>query len=203
MAVCTTSQFTTSGGILGLDRSAQARIVSESTQASTGDGPVTSNPGIPGRVLIEQRAHWVNDYGVPVQIQVQIQRARRTMYVSSPNYMFIRERYTYVTGYDTSGPILAPTPTVDPTWQTEWGGGIDVGVKGSPAVPNYGKFRLSTPESVLFVPLMRLEIGQSVDVRFRASLVNPYVWWTNAPSQVGEMLAFSNTILIMAFPEVI
>lgn len=207
MATCATSQFTTNGGILGLDPSAQARIVSESTQASVGDGPLASNanPGVPGKIMIDQRSHWVNDFGVPVQVQVQIQRARRTMLLSSPNFLFIRERYTYVVGYDTSGPILAPTPSVDPTWQTEWGGGIDVGIKNvsGTLTPNYGQFRLSTPESMLFIPLMRLEIGQSIDVRFRASCVNPYTWWTNAPSQKNEIYAFSNTIRMLAFPEVV
>ena len=34
----TTGQFTTNGGVLGLDRSAMSRVVARSTVQSTGDG---------------------------------------------------------------------------------------------------------------------------------------------------------------------
>lgn len=200
--VCTTSQFTANGGILGLDRSAQSRVVVEATQASTGDGPVSGNPGVPGKQMINQRVHWVNDYGVTVQIQVQLQRARRTMYLSAPNYLFIRERYTWATGVDSPSQVLAPEPDVTSIWQTEWGGGIDVGVKSG--VPIYGHFRQSMAESTLFVPLITLNAGLSVDVRFRASVVNPYQWWDNAPPvKVQEIYAFSNTTRIVAYPDVV
>lgn len=201
--VCTTRQFRTDDGVLGLHRSAQSRLVVENEQPSTGDGPVSGNPGVPGKRLIDQRAHWVNDYDLPVQVQVQIQRRRRTMYLSAPNYLFIRERYTWVVGRDTNGPITAPEPTVDPTWQTEWGGGIDVGIHSHPPVPNYGQFRLSTPESTLMLPLIRLTAGQSIDVRFRAQAVNPYTWWDNSPTKVAEIFAFGNTIRMLAFPETV
>lgn len=204
--VCTTRQFTTDDGILGLHRSAQARLVVENVQPSTGDGAIT-NPGVPGRTLIEQRAHWVNDFDVPVQLQVQIQRQRRTMYLSAPNFLFIRERYTWLVGRDTRGPILAPTPSVEPTWQTEWGGGIDVGV--NPTTANYGQFRLSTPESTLMLPLIRMTAGQSIDVRFRASALSPYPWWPNPPgtptppNYKSEIYAFGNTIRMLAYPETV
>lgn len=203
--VCATAQFTANNGVLGLDRSAQARLVVENKQSSTGDGPIANNanPGIPGKILIDQRAHWVNDFGLTVQVQVQIQRARRTLYCSAPNYLFIREAYTWLTGSDSSGPITAPTPDIASNWQTEWGGGIDVGINGNPAKPNYGQWRLSTPESALFLPLITLNAGQSIDVRFRANACNPYQWWTNAPTQVTEIYAFSNTIRMVAYPGVI
>lgn len=211
-------QFVTAGGRLGLDRSAIPRVVVEHVQSSTADGPfgqqapsavfpssVPVNPNL--KMMINQRAHWRNDYGVAVQIQIQIQRARRTMAVSAPNYAFIRERYTTRVGYDTPLPIIAPDP--DPSgsiWNTEWGGGIDVGVRGDGQgswVPNYGRIRMSQPESGLNLPLMRLEVNQAIDVRFRASLITPYTWWDNIPNndKLFEMYAFSNTIRVVAYPE--
>lgn len=201
--VCTTSQFTANGGILGLDRTAQARVVVEAKQESTGDGDVSGNPGVPGKQLINQRVHWVNDYGLTVQVQVQLQRARRTMYLSAPNYLFIRERYTWKTGVDSPSQVIADEPELSTIWQTEWGGGIDVGINGNPAKPNYGQMRMSMAESTLFVPLITVNAGQSVDVRFRASVVNPYRWWDNAPTQVGAIYAFHNYTRIVAYPQVI
>lgn len=212
------SQFVTAGGVLGLHRSAIPRIVTENVQPSTGDGPFgqqapssiypPSTPRVTGlKDMINQRVHWKNDYGSPVQVQIQIERARRTMLVSAPNYAFIRERYTTAVGYDTPTPIVAPDPsTTGSAWQTEWGGGIDVGTRGDGSggwVPNYGQFRLSTPQATLTVPLIRLEPNQAVDVRFRASLITPYLWWDNIPTanKVFEAYAFSNTIRIVAYPE--
>lgn len=200
-----------------MDRSAVPRLVVEHVANSTADGPFTQQApasiypaGTPIvtslKTLIDQRAHWKNDYGVPVQVQVQIQRARRTMYTSAPNFAFIRERYTTRIGYDSPVPIVAPDPNPTSTWNTEWGGGIDVGVRSNGSggwIPNYGQFRLSTPESSLTLPLARLEADQAIDVRFRAALITPYLWWDNidAGNRSFEMYAFSNTIRILAFPE--
>lgn len=214
----TTRQFTTAGGVLGLDRSAIPRVVVENTKESTADGPFgqqapssiyPSDEPIEQslKTMIDQRVHWKNDYGSAVTVQVQIQRARRTMYTSAPNYAFIRERYTTRVGVDSPFPVLAPEPDPTTIWNTEWGGGIDVGVKrasdGGGWVPNYGQFRLSTPESGLHLPLMRLAPNQAIDVRYRASLITPYLWWENVPEQdkAFEMYAFSNTIRMVAYPE--
>lgn len=209
-------QFVTAGGVLGLDRSAIPRIVAENVKESTGDGPhdqqapasiwPTDKPMERSlKLLIDQRVHWKNDYGTAVQVQVEIQRARRTMYLSSPNYAFVRERYTTKIGYDTPYPVLADDPDPALLWNTEWGGGIDVGIHGEGEgwVPNYGQFRMSTPESSLTMPLRRLEKDQAIDVRFRASLITPYQWWANIPDKdrVAQMYAFSNTIRITAYPE--
>lgn len=210
------AQFVTADGRLGLHRSAIPRVVVENVVNSTGDGPFGQqwpNEVVPSttpvnqnlKTMIDQRAHWKNDYGVAVQVQVEIQRSRRTMYTSAPNYAFIRERYTQAIGYDTPSTILAPDPNPATVWNTEWGGGIDVGVHnpGSGFIPNYGQFRLSLPESSLTLPLRRLEVNQAIDIRFRAALITPFRWWDNIPAgnRAFEMYAFSNTIRITAFPE--
>lgn len=211
------SQFIAANGVLGLHRSAIPRVVVEHVASSTQDGPFSQQapsgvfpPGAPVtptlKTMIDQRAHWKNDYGVAVQVQVQVQRARRTMAVSSPNYAFIRERYTTTVGYDTPYPVTAPTPDPTTVWNTEWGGGIDIGVRGDGDggwVPNYGRIRMSVPESTLYMPLQRLEADQAIDVRFRASLITPFTWWTNVPEgdRLFEMYAFSNTIRVVAYPE--
>lgn len=213
MAICTSSQFTTNGGILGLDRSAMSRVVARSTVESTGDGDHGAHA--PARVfpegdqvsrslktMIDQRVHWKNDYGCPVTVQTQIQRQRRTMHLSAPNYAFVRERYTQRVGVDGPSMVLAEEP--DPTlrWNTEWGGGIHTGLKPD-GKPNFGQYRSSTPESSLMLEPVRVGVGQSIDVRFRCSLITPYDWYQASQVEffVARMEVFSNTILLWAHPE--
>ncbi|MDO4610952.1 hypothetical protein [Corynebacterium sp.] len=214
---CTTSQFTTDGGVLGLDRSALSRVVARSTVESTGDGPHGAQA--PARVfppedwdrvshslktMIDQRVHWKNDFGVPVTVQTQIQRQRRTMHLSAPNYAFVRERYTQRVGVDGSTNVLAEEPDPTVRWNTEWGGGIHTGLKpdGS-GKPMFGQYRASMPESSLMLEPVRVGVGESIDVRFRCALITPYDWyqpkWLEFP--VAEMHVYANTILLWAHPE--
>lgn len=212
----TTRQFTTNSGVLGLDRSAMSRVVARSTVESTGDGdhgaqqPQNVEPKEDwGKVshslktMIDQRVHWKNDFGVPVTVQVQIQRSRRTMTLSSPNFAYIRERYTHRVGSDVGTNVLAPDPDPSKIWNTEWGGGIDVGLENGK--PRYGRFRNSAPESTLMLEPVRVEPNQSIDVRFRAALITPYLWWQPSTMSdfVARMEAFSNTLLLWAFPEAV
>lgn len=211
-----TSQFTTNGGVLGLDRSAMSRVVARSTVGSTGDGdhggyaptwvvPETEWDKVSRslKTMIDQRVHWKNDYGVPVTVQVQIQRARRTMLLSAPNYAFIRERYTTRVGNDSVSYVTAPDPDPTNIWNTEWGGGIDVGLENGK--PRYAQYRASMPESSLMLEPQLVGVGQSIDVRFRASLITPHRWWqpSQLESPVARMEAFSNTLLLWAYPQAV
>lgn len=209
-----TSQFTTTGGVLGLDRSAMSRVVARSTVQSTGDGdhgahapqsivPEDATYSTSLKTMIDQRVHWKNDFGVPVTVQVQIQRSRRTMLLSAPNFAYVRERYTHLVGTDIITNILAPTPDPTSVWNTEFGGGIDVGLDAGK--PRYGRYRSSTPESSLMLEPVEVGATQSIDVRFRAALITPFRWWapasyTNQDDFVARMEAFSNTILLWAYP---
>lgn len=213
-----TTQFTTNGGVLGLDRSAMSRVVARSTVQSTGDGDhgghspqqlggsTTWDDVSPDlKTMIDQRVHWKNDYRVPVTIQTQIQRARRTFFISAPNFSFIRERYTQRVGTDGPGAnVLAPDPDPTNIWNTETGGGIDAGLEGGK--PRYTRWRYSQPESSLMLEPVRVGVGQSIDVRFRASLITPFRWWApkayaDEADFVARAEAFSNTLLLWAYPE--
>src|SRR5699024_849766 len=213
----TTQQFTTNGGVLGLDRSAMSRVVARSTVQSTGDGPHGGHaPGSLGgdttwadvspnlKTMIDQRVHWKNDYGVPVLVQANIQRARRTFHISAPNYAFIRERYTTRVGNDLMGYVTAPTPDPTNIWDTETGGGIDVGWDGT--YPKYAQWRYSQPESTLMLEPLLVGVGQSIDVRYRAALITPFRWWgKKAYAQESDFVAnaeaFANTIILTSMPQ--
>lgn len=213
--VCTTNQFTTTNGVLGLSRNATARVVARSKVESTGDGDhgaQAPNEVVPAgdwgkvshnlKTMIDQRVHWKNNYDVPVLVQTQIQRARRTMLLSSPNFAFIRERYTHRVGVDRGTNVLAPDPDPSKVWDTEWGGGIDVGLHEGK--PRYGRYRASMPASTLMLEPVRVGVGESIDVRFRAALITPFRWWQ--ASEIGgdfvaRMEAFHNELMLWAFPE--
>ncbi|KKO84510.1 hypothetical protein AAV33_00890 [Corynebacterium otitidis] len=218
--VPTTNQFTANGGVLGLSRSAMPRFVARSEKIASNDGDFGAQyparvipPEDAGKVddkqktLIDQRVHWKNDFGLPVQVQVQIQRARRTMALSAPNFAFLRERYTVAVGTDGSSQVTAPEPETYSRWDTEWGGGIDTAANGEPVA---AIFRQSTPESTLTLEPRRVAEGQSIDVRFRVTLITPYTWWQpNALPQAAKdsftahMRAFANTITLLAIPEIV
>lgn len=161
------------------------------------------------KIFIEQRGHWKNDFGVPVNIQVHIQRARRTMSTTCPHTVFLRESYTTRVGTDGITQILAPTPTTHPNWNTEWGAGLFMpwNATGNNEWPSITTWQ-STPEATTVLNQIRVDVGQSIDVRFRAGLVtNAYVnvpWGDARPGNnypIAFMWAFANTMRFLATPE--
>lgn len=208
--LCTSAQFSTENGVLHLSRAAMPRVVLETRTPSVNDGEIKEHSPIDNqKILIEQRGHWKNDFGVPVTVQVQIQRARRTMSTTCPHTVFLRESYTTRVGTDGVTQIMAPEPTTEPTWNTEWGAGLFAPFNGMggdewPPITTWQ----STPEATSTLDQICVPAGQSLDVRFRVSLVtNAYVRvpWGDAHPRDGRptafVWAFSNTMRFFAFPD--
>lgn len=209
--ICTSAQFQTSDGVLHLARSAMPRVVLETRTPSINDGPITSHsPMNNQKIMIDQRGHWKNDFGVPVNVQVHIQRARRTMSTTCPHTVFLRESYTTRVGVDGSAQVMAPEPRTEPDWNTEWGGGVFAPFgsmqsdKEWPAITTWQ----STPEATTVLDQIRVGVGESLDVRFRVGLVtNAYVnvpWGDAKPRNnypTAFVWAFSNVLRFHAFPE--
>lgn len=189
MVACASEQFDAVGGVLHLGYSAMARKVAESAGPSVGDGEfgqLTST----GKLVTDMRCHWKSTYKCPVNVQVQLTRQRRTMQIMSGNFAYIRERFTSAVGIDTGTPIMASEPTTDPYWDGEFGGGI--GGDGSVG------YRTSTPlaSCILFTTL--IPVGQSLDVRFRATIFTQTPWGGGAPNSVA---AYTTFLSFVAFPE--
>lgn len=215
MQLCHSKQFTSSDGVLHLARSAVPRIVLESTSQSMNDGPITGHsPMRNQKIMIDSRAHWKNDFGVPVHVQVQIQRSRRTMSTTCPHTVFLRESYRTRVGTDGTTQVMAPEPTTHPDWNTEWGGGTfapfgtmqesEDGKKEWPAITTWQ----STPEATTTLDMIRVDVGQSLDVRFRVGLVTDAyvnVPWDHAKPrndyEIATVYAFRSTIRFLTFPE--
>lgn len=189
MVACASEQFDAVDGVLHLGYSAMARKVAEAGAASVGDGEfgqLTST----GKLMTDMRLHWKSTYKCPVNVQITLTRARRTMQIMSGNFAYIRERFTSAAGIDSGTPILAPEPTTDPFWDSEFGGGI--GGDGSVG------YRTSTPLSscVLFTQL--IPVGQSIDVRFRATIFTQTPWGGGSPNTAQGYTTYLSAI---AFPE--
>ena len=208
--ICTSAQFATDNGVLHLARAAMPRLVLEATTASVNDGDITEHsPMTNQKIMIEQRGHWKNDFGVPVNVQVQIQRARRTMSTTCPHTVFLRESYTTRVGTDGATQVMAPEPRTDPDWNTEWGYGLfaPFNKMGNDEWPPITTWQ-STPEATTVLNQIRVDVGQSLDVRFRVGLVtDAYVrvpWEDAHPGNDyprAFVWAFRNTMRFLCFPE--
>lgn len=206
--ICTTPQFTVTDGVLGLSRAAMPRVVLEATEQSQADGPVTEHSRMSSpKIFIEQRCHWKNDFGVPVWLQVQVQRARRTMTTTNPHHLFLRERWTTAVGTDGATQVLAPEPRVDETWDTEWGGGQFHPWRKDEGWPKVVT-TLSAPAATSTLSMITVPEGQSLDFRLRVALVTDayaFVPWDDQEKvdpfpHMATMFAFRNTTRFLATP---
>lgn len=206
--ICTTRQFTTDDGVLGLSRAAMPRVVLEATQQSINDGPVKEHSRMEApKIMIEQRCHWKNDFGVPVWMQIQVQRARRTLTTTNPHHLFLRERWTTAVGTDSRSQVMAPEPTVNTTWDTEWGGGQFIPWREGEGWPKVVT-TLSAPAATSTLSMITVPEGQSLDFRLRVALVTDayaFVPWGDQTKvepfeHMASIFAFSNTTRFLATP---
>ena len=206
--ICTTRQFNVTDGVLGLSPAAMPRVVLEATQPSINDGPVTGHSTARSpKIFIEQRCHWKNDFGVPVWLQIQVQRARRTMTTTNPHHLFLRERWTTAVGTDGATQVMAPEPEVYTTWDTEWGGGQFQAWRENGGWPQIVT-TLSAPAATSTLGMITVPIGQSIDFRLRVALITDayaHVPWDDQKKvdpfpHMATMFAFSNTTRFLATP---
>lgn len=193
MVACASEQFDAVNGVLHLGYSAMAREVAWTEQASVGDGAFSELTST-GKLMVDMRLHWKSPYKCPVIVEPWYQRQRRTMQMQFGNYAYIRERYTSAVGVDSGTPILAPEPSTDPTWNTEFGGGLNADTSLG------GQYRTSVCESACqCIFPTRVDVGQSIDVRVRATL------FTQTPFAGGPnnnfAYAYSNFLRFRAYPE--
>lgn len=193
MVACASEQFDAVNGVLHLGYSAMAREVAWTQTDSVGDGEfgeLTST----GKLMVDMRLHWKSPYKNAVMVESWYQRTRRTLQMQFGNFAYIRERYTYAVGVDSGTPILAPEPSTDPIWNTEFGGGLNASTSLG------GVYRTSMNESACqCVYPQRVEVGQSIDVRLRATLFTQTPWLGGNPGNFAY--AFGNVLRLKAYPE--
>ena len=184
-------------GKLGLAYSAFGRMVAWGKSYAIGDGAFGQQTEV-GKMLIDQRLHWKSTYNCPVTAMVFVQRRRTTLDLLLGNMCYVRERYTWATGIDTTTLVAAADPTTAPYWDTECGGGASVSGQNG----GTNRFRYSTPESGAWLEPITVNAGQSLDVRYRETLYTQ-AWAGGGSAGGGEntVYTFHNTIYVFALPE--
>ncbi len=196
--VCTTAQFTETGGILGLAAAAFAAEVATVYTASVGDGPWTTNLGTSGRLMVDQSLSWTNPHPCVVTVLPVIRRKRRMMRTTSSNIGSVRERYTTAVGTD---PVTAPEPVNTSVFDSEWGGGAIVGGTAGGASSPRSWDHLSFPEATTVLDPLTVPVGQAVSMRFRASLFTPNGYTSMAlGTDVNDCYIYGNRLSFLMLP---
>lgn len=183
-----TSQFAVVNNKLALSYSAMSRLASVVSAAPLGDGQVTN--GNDRRLITDLRLHWKSPYTVPVRAVAWYGRQKSTVQTGGSNFMYIRERYTAAIGIDSTSQVLAPEPTTDPLFNTEFGGGGDSSM-----------IRNSQPESfgIINHTMDQVGVGQSIDVRVRANLFCQEPW--NGSATNNYVYTLYHFIYLFVYPE--
>jgi hypothetical protein len=195
--VCVSQHFGIDGGVLSIESWTIPRIVHDQTYNSTGDGTYGQQTTLPGKLMIDSSViTWTNSSPLNAMVLLRLQRAYRNWLVSSPNYVQIRDRYTY-----TIGGATPRTPDTSSTYHGHSGGGIDVGVNynGATIAGTYREWEDPTMAEDWLGPVPP---GEDLKVWYRCYLWTPPPWSNNANagSPTYDASVRSTRIQLIAFP---
>lgn len=194
--VCVDQNMSISSGVLGISKYSVPRFVADATTASTGDGTLTQQTTLPGKLMIDASATWTSDSPLPCMILARITRGTRNIVTSNPNYVQLRDRYTYT--LDGTTPRV---PDTSNTYQGAWGSAVDRGVNTS-GVPYAGFYYDYADPSVTEDFLGPLPAGATFNLRYRCYAWTPPPWSNNANNNSPTHSAIANNVRIqlIAFP---
>ncbi|MGW4578267.1 DUF7172 family protein [Rhodococcus aetherivorans] len=198
--VCTSEQFTETGGILGLAAAAFADEVATVYTASVGDGTFTA-AGASGKLLIDQELHWASTFPCEVNVLPVIRRKRRSLRTTSSNVAMVRERYTTLVGVDSGTLVQAPEPVNSSTYDSEWGGGaiVGTGATGTNTPRSWDHF--SCPEATTVLDPITVPVGSSLSMRFRASLFTPNGFQAaSVGTDINDVYVYGNRLSFLVLP---
>lgn len=134
--VCVDENITTDlGGMLQLKPWAVPRLVADVRAISGGDGKLTPQTSLPGKLMIDQKINWRNDTPLSVMLLIRVIRGSKNWIVSNPNAIQFRDRWTYAIDPDNLVPAVPVTTGI---YNSQVGSALDVGTN-SVAEPNPGK----------------------------------------------------------------
>lgn len=192
--VCTDRNMDITAGVLGMEPWSVPRLVLDQVTNSTGDGSLTQQTTLPGKLMIDASHSWVSDSPLASVVLLRITRAARSFLTSNPNYVQFRDRFTI--GIDEA----ARVPDVSNTFLSSYGGAVDRGTDNV-GTPLPGRFWFwddpSTSEDWIQVPA-----GSTLNVRYRCYVWTPPPWSTNANNGSPSHSATANNVRIqlIAFP---
>lgn len=194
--VCCDENMSITSGVLGISKYSVPRFVVDSTVNSTGDGTLTQQTTLPGKLMIDASVSWTSDSPLPCTILARITRGTRNLVTSNPNYVQFRDRYTYT--FDGSTPRV---PDTSNTYQAAWGSSVDRGTNTS-GVPWAGVYYDYADPSLTEDFLGPLAPGATFKLRYQCYVWTPPPWSNNANNNTPTHSAAANNVRIqlIAFP---
>lgn len=120
-------------GVLRMAPWSVPRVVVDVRADSRADGSLLQQTSSPGKLLIEQKASWVNNTPVPHMMRILVTRRYKYWIVSNPNAIQFRDRWT--TAIDST----IDEPTTASLFNGQTGSANDVGTN-TVAEPNPGEY---------------------------------------------------------------
>lgn len=188
--VCVDANMSITSGVLGIAKYSVPRFVVDTTVNSTGDGTLTQQTTLPGKLMIDASVTWTSDSPLPCMILARLTRGYRTLQVSNPNYIQFRDRYTYT--LDGTTPRV---PDTSNTYQSAWGSSVDRGASTG-GVPFAGLYSDFADPSMTEDFLGPLAPGAVFTLRYRCYVWTPPPWSNNANNNVPTHSASANNVRI-------
>lgn len=183
-------------GLLQLAPWSVPRNVVDVMAKSTGDGKVTPQTALPGKLLIEQKVNWINPTPLDAMVLIRVTRGPRYWLTSTPNAIQIRDRWTRDVDRDPDEPVVSGPHN------SECGSAIDVGTN-SVAEPKPGQHWLwqGTGTSDEWYPFP-IAPGQNLKLWYRCYYWTPPPWSDNANKNSPRHQVFARwtRIQMIAFP---
>ncbi len=117
--VCVSRNLDIVGGDLSAAAWSVPRFVVDVTEPSIGDGALTQQTTLPGKLMINRQVSWLNTGPLPARILARVTRPPRAFLTSNPNLVQIRDRYT--TAIDATPRVPDPSSV----YLGAFGGGVD------------------------------------------------------------------------------
>lgn len=193
--VCISRNFDIVGGDLSVAPWSVPRHVVDVTQASTGDGTLTQQTTLPGKLMIDRSVSWVSDSPLPTKILARIQRGPRAFLTSNPNLVQFRDRYT--TAIDETPRV----PDTSNTYLGAYGGGVDR-ITNSVGVPYTGRHWFYEDPGITEDWFGPVPAGSTFNLRYRCYVWTPPPWSNNANNNSPQHSATATNVRIqlIAFP---
>lgn len=172
--VCTSANLAISDdGLLRLNPLTVLQPVVDVVAKSSGDGKMVYTPDIAApKVLIEKKLAWSNDLSLDATLLVRVTRGPRSIKVSQPNAIQIRDRYTTAINTDAGEPQLTGY------YNSQFGASIDLGTN-STAEPNPGRYWL-WEDAHVEEEWFDIDSGQDFAFWYRCGAWTPEPWSDNA-----------------------
>lgn len=172
--VCVSRNLTITAGALGIAPWSVFRLVADVTGTSTGDGSLSAQTRLPGKLMIDQQVSWTSDSQLPTRMLLRVTRAYRSIITSNPNAVQLREAIEHA--IDATPRVPDPSRLVF----SQCGYALDHGTDNA-ALPWIGRAFLdvdSTSTDVWFTD--SLPAGSTLNVHYRTYAWTPPPYSNNA-----------------------